>query len=157
MVLATLTCCKIHHMGAKPPHLLKPQELLEVQRVRTSVSGRRQVVAFRSNFRTALSTTRSFAQGRAWKRPLKRKKGRYMGIRVPDPSSWRKDPLRSSTCSVYFTDTREILPGPGFLTSTSPIPFGGVLPLCMGDAASVFLKAHHQLGLDKLAVARWLL
>ena len=42
MILATLTCCKIHHMGAKPPHLLKPQELLEVQRVRTSLPGRRQ-------------------------------------------------------------------------------------------------------------------
>ena len=30
-------------------------------------------------------------------------------------------------------------PGPGFHTSTSP-PFDGVLPLCMGVAASVFLS-----------------
>ena len=32
MILATLTCCKIHHIGAKPHLLLKPQELLEVQK-----------------------------------------------------------------------------------------------------------------------------
>ena len=70
---------------------------------------------------------------------FKRKRGRYKGIRVQDPSSFRKDPLRSLTCPVYSTDTRETLPGPGFLTSTSPLPFGGVLPLCMGVAAGVFL------------------
>ena len=46
---------------------------------------------------------------------LKGKSGRYKEIRAQGPSSFRKDPLRSLTCPVCSTDTRETYLALGFL------------------------------------------
>ena len=46
--MATLTCCEIHHMGAKLPHLLKPKSYISLKSTDLLIR-EDQVVAFRYN------------------------------------------------------------------------------------------------------------
>ena len=141
MILATPTCYKIQHMGAKPPHLLELKSYLGSKSKNLLIREVYQVVAFWSNFRTAPSTTRSFCSRESIR---ERKKGRYKGIRVQDPSSFRQDPLRSLTCPVYSTDTRETTLG--FLPVHLRLPFRWGPTTLQGATTNVFLNAPRRLG-----------
>ena len=87
------------------------------------------MVAFVSNFRTALSTTRSFAQGRA-----RNKGSRYKTIALVEKTHFVvQRAQRIARIFVLALLSYQYI-------SNSLSKSGGVLPLCLGVAASIFLK-----------------